>query len=121
MISGYLTRMVLAFAVVAVILFDLGAIAVNFFTLDSKADEVAVSIATSVTNNELPTNNPKAIFDAAEVLAKDAEAKLVRAEIDQEGVVTIRLRRAADTLVVGRVSAFEDWTESTADARAGSS
>jgi hypothetical protein len=120
-ISGWMFRLTLAFAVVAVILFDAGKIGVNFFTLDSKADEIAVALATSVTNDELPANNPRALEEAATALAGDAGARLVRAEIDTGGVITIRLRRSAETLIVGRVPQLEDWIKATADARAGSS
>jgi xanthine dehydrogenase iron-sulfur cluster and FAD-binding subunit A len=109
------------FALVAVVLFDAGAVAVNFFTLDSKADEIAVSLATAVTNDELAPNNPLALEDAAKSLAKEADARLVSASMDTGGVISVRLRRTADTLIVERVSALERWTTATADARAGSS
>jgi hypothetical protein len=120
-IGGWLIRVVVAFAVAAVVLYDAGAIAVNFFTLDSKADEIAVSIATAVTNDEVPDTSPQAIADEARVQARDAGAKLIRAKIDSEGVLSIRLRRGATTLVVGRIGFLEDWTKATADARAGTS
>jgi hypothetical protein len=120
-IGGWLVRVVVAFAVAAAVLYDAGSIAVNFFTLDSKADEIALSIATAVTNDELPDTNPRAVTDQARMQARDAGAKLMRAKIDSEGVLSIRLRRVATTLVVGRIGLLEDWTESTADARAGTS
>lgn len=121
MITGWLFRLVLGFAVVAIVLFDAGSVAVNFFTLDTKANEIAVTLATAVTNDELPANNPRALEDTAKRLAQEAGAHLVDAEIDTSGVISVQLRRAAKTLVVGRVSALEQWTKATADARAGSS
>jgi len=121
MITGYLVRIVIAFAVVAVFLYDAGSIAVNFFTLDSKAEEIAVSLAASITNDELDTTNPQAIELAAEDLAEEAEARLVSAQVDQQGVVTVKLRRTADTLVINRIPPIEDWAKATADGRAGSS
>jgi hypothetical protein len=39
--------------------------------------------------------------------------------IDDEGTITIRLRRVADTLVVGRIGAIEDWAKATTNGRAG--
>jgi hypothetical protein len=120
-ITGWLFRLVVVFAVVAVILFDAGSAVVNFFSLDSEAEEIAVSLATAVTNHEVPTDNPQVLKDRAKKLAEAAGARLVRAEIDAEGVIFIRLRRTANTLVLGRVSALERWTRATADARAGSS
>jgi hypothetical protein len=120
-IGGWLFRVVVAFAVAGAVLYDAGSIAVNFFTLDSKADEIALSIATAVTNEELPDMNPRAISDEATMQARDAEAKLMRAKLDSEGVLSIRLRRVATTLVVGRIGWLEDWTKATADAQAGTS
>lgn len=121
MISGWLIRVVAAFAVVAVILFDAGSMAVNFFTLDSKANEIAVSLAGAVTNHELQINDPKTLKHTARSMADEVDARLVSAEIAQDGVISVRLRRAADTLLVGRLPALERWTRATADARAGSS
>ena len=121
MITGWLFRLVLVFAIVAVILFDTGSAVVNLFTLDSKAEEIAVSLSTSVTNNELPANNPQLLTAEAKRLAEEAGAHLASAKIDTAGVLTVRLRRTAHTLLMGRVSAFDRWTRATADARAGSS
>jgi hypothetical protein len=120
-IGGWLVRVAAGFAVAAVALYDAGSIAVNFFTLDSKADEIAVSIASAITNDELPESNPQAIADEARAQARDAGAKLVRARIDEDGVVQIRLRRVASTIVIGRVGPLDDWAKSTADARAATS
>jgi hypothetical protein len=121
LIGSWLIRLVAAFAVAAVVLYDAGSIAVNFFGLESKADEIAVSIATAVTNDEFEGTDPRAIADEARTQARDAGARLVRAKIDAEGVLSIRLRRVATTLVVGRIGLLEDWAKATADARAGTS
>jgi hypothetical protein len=121
MIGGWLLRVVVGFAVAAVVLYDAGSIVVNFFTLESTADEIAVAVATAITNDELSATDPRAIAEEAKVRASDAGARLVRAKLDTDGVVSIRLRRVADTLVVGRIRPLEDWTKATADARAGSS
>jgi hypothetical protein len=121
MISGWLVRMVFIFAGVAVLLFDAGSIAVNFFTLDNKADEIAVSLGTSITNREINPFNSREVTKAAEDIAEDADAKLVKAELGKDGSVTVRIRRTADTLVIGRFKQLRDWVRATADARAGSS
>jgi hypothetical protein len=120
-IGSWFIRVAVAFGVAAVVLYDAGSIAVNFFTLDSKADEIAVAVATAVTNDELPDADPRALTDEARLQARSAGAKLVRARIDSAGVVSIRLRRVASTLMVGRIGILEDWTKATADARAGTS
>ena len=121
MISGWLVRMVVIFAVVALLLFDAGSIAVNFFTLDSKADEIAVSLGTGITNREINPFNARAVTSAAEDIADAAGAKLVKAELIEDGTVHVRIRRTADTIVFGRFKQLRDWVRATADARAGSS
>jgi hypothetical protein len=113
--------MVVIFAGVAVLLFDAGSIAVNFFTLDSKADEIAVSLGTSITNRDINPFNTREVTQAAEEIADDAGAKLVRAELAEDGTVTVRIRRTADTIVFGRFNQLRDWVRATADAKAGSS
>lgn len=121
MISGWLVRVVVVFAGVAVLLFDAGSIAVNFFTLDNKADEIAVSLSTSITNRDINPHNSREVTSAAEDIAKEAGAKLVKAELATDGTVTVRIRRTADTIVFGRFKQLRDWVRATADARAGSS
>ena len=122
MISAWLIRMVVIFAAVAVLLFDAGSIAVNFFTLDNQADEIAVTLGTSITNREINPFNAREVTMAAEDIAEAAGAKLVKAELGEGGtVVTVRIRRTADTIVIGRFKQLRDWVRATADARAGSS
>jgi hypothetical protein len=121
MISGWLVRMVVIFAGVAVLLFDAGSIAVNFFTLDNKADEIAVSLGTGITHREINPFNAREVTKAAEEMAEEASAKLVKAELSKDGSVTVRIRRTADTIVIGRFKQLRDWVRATADARAGSS
>jgi uncharacterized protein with PhoU and TrkA domain len=121
MITGWLVRMVVIFAAVAVLLFDAGSIAVNFFTLDSKADEIAVSLGTSITNREINPSNAREVTTSAQEIAEAAGAKLVKAELSKDGTVHVRIRRTADTIVIGRFKQLRDWVRATADARAGSS
>ena len=113
--------MVVVFAGVAVLLFDAGSIAVNFFTLDNKANEIAVSLGTSITHREINPFNSREVTRVAEEIADDAGAKLVKAELAEDGTVTVRIRRTADTIVIGRFKQLRDWVRATADARAGSS
>jgi hypothetical protein len=121
MITSWMLRVVIIFAAVAVLLFDAGSIAVNFFTLDNKADEIAVSLGTQVTNGEINGANSLEVTRAAEAIADEAGAKLVKAEVARDGMVTVRIRRKADTLVIGRIKQLGAWVRATADSRAGSS
>jgi hypothetical protein len=121
MISSWLVKLAIGFVIVGVAVYDAGSMLVNFFTLDSRADEVALSLSTSIVNDELARTDQRGINQAAGELSKEANARLVWATVDSEGVVHVRLRRPADTLVVGRVGPVSDWTRATADARAGTS
>ena len=117
LIVGWLVKLLVGFAVVTVVLFDAGSIIINFFTLDSKAQEIAISLTTGNVGNTL---NQQQIEAQAKGLAEEAEARLVSVEVDNvERVVRVTLRRRADTLVVGRIGFIRDWARATADGQAG--
>lgn len=109
--------MVLGLVIAGVILFDLGAVAVNFFSVDQTAGKVAETIAGQIANNELDPSNPRAVRKEARRMAKEDGAKLIEFEASGSSV-TISLEKEATTLIVKRVPAFRDWGMATAEARA---
>lgn len=122
---SWLVRILVVIALVGIVLFDAGAIAVNFFTLDGTADEVAVQVTAEVaTGAEVIPNlqcDRRSRVPACAVayrVAKEHDVRVVSASYDQEGVFHVTLRRTAETLVVGRISAIEDWAKASASARA---
>jgi hypothetical protein len=117
MIGGWLVKLAVGLAVVAVVLFDAGSIAVNFFGLDSTADEIAVEVSTSLQPGQ-PVDQ-LALEAEAKALAKEASAKLVRVEVDTEGRVHVHLKRVAKTLVVRLIGPAKDWAKATAEGVAG--
>jgi hypothetical protein len=125
-IADWLVKLVIGFVVFGVILFDVGAILVNFFTLDSAADDVAVAVSTDVGAGEDNQFTDQEIFkmvkevvDSPDNGVQDARVLRRGTGIDDEGTITIRLRRVANTLVVGRIGAIEDWARATTNGRAG--
>ena len=132
-ILSWLIKVLVGLAVAGVILFDAGSIMVNFFGLDSTADDLAVAISTEigagarepsgvVTNKTCKRLNPSApesVEQEACDLAHDSDAKLVRLEVDSAGVVHVRLRREASTILVGRIGLIDDWGTATANGQAG--
>lgn len=114
MVGQWLLRMGIWFAVAGVILFDAGSIAVAFFGLDGRANEIATIVSNDIGGGQLET--PVTIEDSAKALAKESDARLLRAEVDQEGVLHIKLRQTAPTLLVGRIGPIEDWAVLTAEA-----
>jgi hypothetical protein len=125
-IADWLVKLVIGMVLFGVILFDVGAILVNFFTLDSAADDVAVAVSTDVgagednqfTDQEILTM-VKEVVASPDNGVQDARVLRRGTGIDDEGTITIRLRRVADTLVVGRIGAIEDWAKATTNGRAG--
>jgi hypothetical protein len=126
-IADWLVKLVIGFVVIGVIGFDAGSILVNYFTLDTAANDVAVAVSTTVGNQSAAANyTDEEIRELAlaEVKAEDGGvegAKVLRqgTEVDDTGVVHIRLRRVADTLVVKRIGAISHWARSIATGQAG--
>jgi hypothetical protein len=119
-IVSWLVKLAIGLALVAVVLFDAGAIAVNAFTLSSTAGDIANALATSVQQSGSATVSESGLEVQAKELAKEAGAKLVSVTVDtNERVVKVELKRRADTLVVSRIGAIEDWGRATAEGQSG--
>lgn len=114
-IVSWLVKLAIAFALVAVLVFDGGSIVINFFTLDSTADEIAIQLTTGDLGRTL---NQATLEREAEALAKQAGARLVELRIEGN-LVFVTLRRRADTLVVGRIGPIKDWARATAEGQSG--
>lgn len=114
-IVGWFGKLLIGFVVLAVVVFDGGSILVNFFTLDSTADEIAVELTTNVASGTLSATD---LEPRARALAKEAGARLVSLSVEGT-IVHVTLRRRAKTLVVGRIGLIEDWARATADGQAG--
>jgi len=102
----------------AVILFDFGAIAVNTVGLESTVDELAHSLSVSVADDTLNAVDNAALVEAARPTAQLAGARVVKVTVDIEGRVHIRIRRRADTLLVARIGPLHHWAVATADGSA---
>lgn len=114
-IIGWLGKLLIGFVVIGVLVIDGGSILVNFFTLDSTADEIAIELTTNAASGTLSVTD---LEPRARALAKEAGARLVSLSVEGN-VVHVTLRRRAKTLVVGRIGPLEDWTRATADGQHG--
>ncbi len=113
LIVNWLVKLVIGFVIVGVVLFDAGVIIINFFSLDSKAQEIAIAVTTGSVGENLTEQQ---VEQRARELAREAEARLVSVEYDTTArFVRVTLRRRADTLVVGRIGWIKDWARATAD------
>ncbi len=126
-IGDWIVKVVLGMAIFAVIAYDAGSILVNYFTLDSGADDVAVAVSTTVvTSSNAAQYTDEEIFQLAKAQVNSEDggvegARVLRegTNIDDAGVVHIRLRRTADSLIVSRIGAIAKWARATSDGQAG--
>jgi hypothetical protein len=128
-VTGWVVRLVVGLAVAGVILFDAAALVINYFGLDSAADDMAVALSTDVAdlpstpvvtcNVETPT--PPEFCLQAHQLAQDNDATLLVASIDAEGLVTVKMRRTAETVLVKRLGFLKKYGVARAEGTAGTS
>ena len=119
-VVSWLVRLVLGLAVAGLILFEVGAIAVNTFTLSSTAGDIAIALSTSAAQAGAGGPSETQLQNEGRALAQEAGARLVSIEIDRnERIVYVTLRRRADTLLVQRFNAIEGWGRATAEGQAG--
>lgn len=125
-----MVKVVIGLIIGGVILFDTGSIGVNFFTLDSTADEIANQVATDISTGKFsdadvqalntctrrPTNNK--VCTEIQNRVKEKSAKLLKVTLDLQRNLKIRIRRTATTLVVKHIGFIEDWATSTAEGEA---
>ena len=117
-IASWFARIAITTAAVGVVLFDAGAIAVNFFGLDATADDVAVSVSNAAKNAPGEPTAPL-LEEEAKRLAKEADARLIEFEYDAvRKQISLTIRREANTVIVSRLGAIEDWGKATAESRA---
>jgi hypothetical protein len=115
-IVDWLLRTALVLAVIGVVIFDAASMAINLIGLDSAAHDVAAALSADLVDSGPLT--PAALRERAKPLVKESGARLASISIDSDGVLHLRLKRKAGTLVVGHIDALGEWVKATADARA---
>lgn len=119
-IVSWLAKLVAGFAVAGVLLFDAGAVVVNFFTLDSAARDLSNALTTDVSAGATLTLQQLEQEARAYLDDHAPDARLVRVTLDAQGrTVGVRLRRRAKTLILGRIGWTRRWTRATADSTSG--
>ena len=106
MVASWLLRVVVAFAVFGLVIFDAGAMTVNYFGLDSSANDILYALR----SDTAVLSNPTQLQQRAAELAAEDEAQLVRANVDSKGWLHVRIRRRAKTLLAQRFEALDDLT-----------
>jgi hypothetical protein len=118
---SWLVKLVIGFALVGVLIFDVGTLTVNFFQLDSTAEDIAQQLASDVTDHTVDANRPGELEQRGKELALKAKARLRKVSIDDQGVLHIRLTREAATLVLSHIGALDKYNKATADSTASTS
>jgi hypothetical protein len=113
---GGIFKVIIWLAILGVILFDLGSIVFNIFSLDSTADTIANEVSNVSRFDAL--KDPRALKEKAAELADAQNAKLVKFTIGTDGIIRLSLRRRAKTIVVGRIGPIEDWAKATGEGQA---
>jgi hypothetical protein len=104
--------------ILAAILFDFGAVAVNTVGLESTVDEIAHDLSVSVADDSLNAIDEAALIEAARPTADLVGARVVKVTVDVESRVHVRIRRRADTLLLAHIGPLGHWAVATADGSA---
>ena len=115
-VVAWLLKLVISLAIVGVVVYDAGAVAFNHVGLDSTAEDIALALSSDLSTASARTSS--VVTTRAEELARGAGAKLVRATLDTEGTLRVRLARRADTLIVRRVEGLKRYGRAVVTARA---
>lgn len=127
-ILNWFLKVGVVLAVIAVVAFDVGSVAVNNFTLSSSAEDVAVAVSITVSDSSrLPTTySDFEIYNLAVAEVDDetngvAGARVMKmgTNVDDAGIVHVRLRRKADTLVAHWIGPLKKRIIAVANGQAG--
>ena len=124
-IVSWLVKVGLVLLVIGVVGFDVGSIIVNNWTLSTAAEDVAVSVSVDADERGASMADSQIYDLAVEVVESEDEgvdgARVLRKGtlIDEEGVVHVRLRRRAQTLVTHLIGPLKDRTIAVLDGQAG--
>lgn len=111
-VTGWLLRLVATMAVLALVIFEIGAVVVASVDADSAAGEVARA-ATVAYRSSGSLAEAEA---AAQAVADGRSVELVGLDEDG-GALVVAVERAAETLLLHRLGIFEDLTHRTATRR----
>jgi hypothetical protein len=114
----WLLKIVIFIAVAGVVLFDTGSIVVNRLSAQATAEDVATVAANEVAFAETDIN-PIDLEEAVEAEAEKRDVKVLKFDYDpEEGILSVRIRKKALTIVAGRFDVFKDWIRATGEATA---
>ncbi len=121
---SWLAKIVVGIAMFGVIAYDGGSILFNYFTLDSAADDLALALSLAIETDDFGTNDEE-VFEGAKTLIAAGQvdasgARVVRngTGVDEEGIIHVKLKRVASTIVVERIAPLQKWARATGEGQA---
>ena len=107
MVVSWLVKLVLFTAVAAFVLLNAGAIVTNIFGLSNNADEIAISLSTTMAGDR--SMSPFEVQQQAEQMASKDGAKVVRVWVDGHNVLHVRLQRRAHVALIGDIKPLKHF------------
>ncbi len=114
---SWLVKIMLGLAVAGVIAFDLGSILVNYFTLDSAANDTAIALSLGFEHADpFGTADHDVFMRAKEIIESGdsgaSDAKVIRngTNLDDQGFIHVELKRVAKTLVAKYIPPLRKYT-----------
>lgn len=126
LVISWLIRLVVGFVLGAVVLFDVGSIVINYFTVNDTAQSVAAAVTADLVSGgvdatpNLKCNRRSGVpaCERAYKVAREKGVRIISARFDQQRVFYVEVESTADTLIVSRISVIESWATATASADA---
>ena len=118
-VVSWILQILLVVALVGGVLFEAGSIAWNYFGVESAADEIALELSDTIEQSRVTT--PQLVQQEARRLARERGARLVGQVVFTEDSIELKIRREANTLVIGRIDATADWAVASATGSASTS
>jgi hypothetical protein len=110
-ITGWIFRLLIAFAIGGLALFETGAVIVNLVSTDSLASKVADAAAESYARDGSTTKARQ----ACERRAEEAGAECIDVTV-RRSTLSARVRKTASTLVVDKIGPLEKYATAEAEA-----
>ncbi len=116
MIIGWLTRLAVSLSLLAIVLYDAGAVGVAHLRAMDTAPAAAIAASTAWAQS--PRHDPAAAVAAAKAFAAGHGAQIVPGSIaiDPDGTVHLRITSTAHTLVIQHIGPLARFRTVTVDA-----
>jgi hypothetical protein len=115
-VIDWLIKLIVFLAIAGVVLFDGGSILVNRLTATASAEDVAAATASDIAfSGSRP--NQQALEELASEQAADFGVKLLEVTLDTEGILSVRVRKRATTILANKIGFLKKYLRATGSAQ----